>query len=325
MGELILFTGDTDNVPAHIRNAFGTPDSNTDLSSGVGTSYPIVSIKGKVFHVARGDERTLITNDDGDAKGSIEVVILQANPGISKVYYPGGYVEGSEEKPTCYSNSGKEPGADAQDPQSAKCATCPHNAWGSRITENGAKGKACSDSRRLAIASIHDLEDPMLMRVPAATLKELTAYADLLTKRKVPYKAVVTKISFDHSVAHPKLVFKPVRFLSDIEADVVIGVLERSVITEITGMAPAQETLEIAGTPPAKLMDQSKPKPTAVKKHTATEAEVEEALEPKKAEKTEPAPAPKPKAEQKPKAAPKVVDADEESLDDILAGLENDD
>ena len=325
---VILFNGDSGHLPSHIVNAFGNPDTNTDLSSGVGTSYPIISIKGKVFHVAQGDERTLITNDDGDAKGSIEVVILQANPGISKVYYPGGYVEGSEEKPTCYSNDGKAPAADAQELQCTKCAICPNNAWGSRTTESGAKGKACSDSRRLAVAALNDLENPMLLRVPAATLKELTGYADLLTRRKVPYKAVVTKISFDHSVAHPKLVFKPVRFLTDVEADIVIDVLQRPVIAEITGMnTTAHETLEIEGTPPAKLMDQSKPKPTVVKKHTATEAEVEEVLEKKPApeKKAEPKPETvKPKAEPKPKAA-KVVEADEESLDDILAGLEQDD
>jgi hypothetical protein len=331
MGELILFANDTGVIPHHLTRAFGTPDTNTDLSSGVGTSYPIISIKGKVFHVAQGDERTLITNDDGDAKGSIEVVILQANPGISKVYYPGGYVEGSEEKPACYSNNGKEPAADAQEPQCTKCAICPNNAWGSRVTESGAKGKACSDSRRLAVASLNDLENPMLLRVPAATLKELTGYADLLTRRKVPYKAVVTKIAFDHSVAHPKLTFKPTRFLSDVEADIVIDVLQRPVIAEITGMnTPTHDVLEIEGTPPAKLMDQSKPKPTVVKKHTATEAEVEEVLEKKPdPKKTEPDPKPKadakPKAEAKPKAAPKVVEADEETLDDILAGLENDD
>jgi len=330
MGELVLFTGDTGRVPDHIRNAFGTPDDNDDMSSGVGSSYPIISIKGKVFHIVSGDERTLVTNDEGEAKGSIEVAILKSNPHISKVFYPGGYVEGSEDKPMCYSNDGQAPAPDAQEPQCTKCSLCPHNAWGSRITESGAKGKACSDSRRLAVASINDLETPMLLRVPAATLKELAAYAEFMKRRKVPYKAVVTKISFDHSVAHPKLVFKATRFISDVEADIIVDVLQRSVIDEIAGTnAPTQEVLEIEGTPSPKLMDQ--PKTTAAPKVAAKPKpapEPEPELEPKveAKPKAEPKAAAKPKAEAKPKAAPKVVEIDgDETLDDILAGLDNDD
>jgi hypothetical protein len=345
MGDIVLFQGDNGNLPAHIANAFGTPD-NSDLSSGIGTGYPIISIKGKVFHVVQGDDRQLVTNEDGDAKSSIDAVILKANPGVSKVYYRGGYVEGSDDKPACYSNDGKAPALDAQEPQCSKCAICPHNAWGSRVTETGAKGKACSDSRRLAVAPLGDLENPMLLRIPAATLKDLTAYAGLLTRRGVKYQAVVTKIGFDHSVAHPKLTFKPTRFLSDVEAGIVVDVLERPVLAEIVGLAQEQgEVLDIAGTPPKALMkpepEKTKPAPAkAQPKHLVPEADAEEVLEPKPAPKADAASkaemngrepkaaapkAAKPAAAKPATAKPvKVVDNDE-SLDDILASLENDD
>jgi hypothetical protein len=344
MGEVVLFQGDNGKLPAHIQNAFGTPAENSDLSSGIGGSFPVISIKGKVFHVCQGDDRQLVANDEGDAKSSIDVVIYKANPGVSKVYYPGGYVEGSEDKPTCYSNNGIAPALDAQEPQCTKCAICPHNAWGSRITENGAKGKACSDSRRLAVAPLGDLENPMLLRIPAATLKDLTGYANLLTRRGVPYKAVVTKIGFDHSVAHPKLTFKPTRFLSDVEAEIVVDVLERPVIAEIVGLAPEEgQTLDIEGTPPKALMKSEPEKkttpPKTQAKHLATVEDAEQLLEDPK-----PATEPEPKQEAAPpaqmngrtrkpaaakpaaaKPAAKVVADTDQSLDDILASLEDDD
>jgi hypothetical protein len=319
--DLILF--ENSQLPAHLRAAFGDSDSNTDLSSGISTGYPIVSIKGKVFHVVQGDERTLLTNDDGDAKGSIEVVILKSNKHVSKVYYPSGYVEGSDAKPDCYSNNGETPGSDAVNPQSVKCATCPHNAWGSRITENGTKGKACSDSRRIAVASIYDLSDPMLLRIPAATLKELTIYADMLTKRKVPYRAIVTKIGFDHDVAHPKLTFKPTRFLTNAEAAVVVDVLSGTVVDDIIGRVSSEAPLEIAGTPPAALMTEELK--TTVKTVTAKAEVVEaEVVEAKPAPKPEPKSTPRPRAEPKLKPSPKVVEEDAD-LDSILASLESDD
>jgi hypothetical protein len=336
MGELTLF--DSGAVPAHIANIFGDAGINDDLSAGVGVSFPIISIKGKTFHVVSGDERTLITNDDGDAKGSIEVVILKSNRAISKVFYANGYVEGSNEKPTCSSNDGIAPAADALEPQCNKCQICPQNVWGSRTTESGAKGKMCSDSRRIAVASPNDLENPMLLRVPAATLKELTAYSDMLTRRRVPYKAVITKIGFDHSVAHPKLTFKAVRFLTNAEAEVVVEVLERPIIDEIVGLARSEPVLDIAGAPPALLMGAPKTTAKTTAKSaiknavTVTEAEIAEVLdpnaEPEPEQKTAPKAAPKPaaKAAPKPAAKPvlKVVE-DDASLTDILNSLESDD
>ena len=328
MSNLSLFENSA-NVPAHIAKRFGDVAINNDLSANVGGGgYPVISYKGKVWHVVRGDERTLITNDEGEPRASLEVVILKANPNLSKIYYVGGYEEGSKEKPTCYSNDGITPARDAQDQQAAKCAICPHNAWGSRVTENGAKGKACSDSRRIAVAPIGDLENPMLLRIPAATLKELTAYADMLNRRKAPYKAIVTKIGFDHTVAHQKLTFKALRWLTDEEADVVADVLEREVVRNIVGM---EADLDLEGAPPARLMDQAneiaKPKPTAVKakpvKHEVSEDEVEAAFEPV-AQQPEPTPEPAPKAEKKSKVATIIEEADA-SLDDILASLGVDD
>jgi hypothetical protein len=341
MSDLIPF--ESGNVPAHIARLFG--DSNEDLTANVSSGgFPVISYKGKVWHVARGGERTLVTNADGEPRSSIDVVILKGNPNISKIYYAGGYQEGSSDKPTCYSNNGIEPEADAVAQQATKCAICPHNMWGSRITESGAKGKECSDSRRLAVAPMADLENPMLLRIPAATLKDLTEYANMLNRRRAAYNAVVTRIGFDHTVAYQKLTFKPIRFLTEEEAATVVEVLDRDVIQNILGMAPTTKVVELPA-PAQEAMDtapdaaQTTPSRSAqaASKFTASAEEIdavfEEAVSPAPAPTPPPTRAPepelaKPPAEEKPKTAPKaqvtIVDEADASLDAILATLDDD-
>ena len=206
---------ETTSLPAFLQETFGITN---DLIVSGGGGYPTVSIKGKVFTLKRGDEKTLITNADDEPARSLEVVILKAGPAgdkLAKVYYKSGYTEGSDAKPLCYSNDGIAPSINATEPQCKTCAACPQNVWGSHVSEDGKKGKACSDSKRLAIAPAGQINDPMLLRVPAASLKALTAFGQQLAKRGVPYQAVVAKIGFDYSVAHPALTFKPVGFVDE--------------------------------------------------------------------------------------------------------------
>lgn len=236
MSKELSILDDTMQLPAHLRAAEELLDSNNELSGGVGMGYPVISYKGKSWAVNAGGQRQVILDPrTGDPAGSIELVILKANPHLSKVYYPSGYVEGSEEKPACYSNDGIAPAADALNPQSNKCATCPNNAWGSRTTENGSKAKACADSRRLAVAPAGELDRPMLLRVPAATLRDLAQYGEALKRRRAPYQAVVTKIGFDPSVAHPQFVFKAQRWLTEAEFAKVNELLGSEVVSQIVG------------------------------------------------------------------------------------------
>ena len=222
------------------------------LGSAPSGGFPSISIKGKVFHKIQGDEKELITKPgEEEPAASIEVVIIARNPHRSKVFYATGYTEGSDAKPTCYSNNGIGPEADASEPQAKKCATCAHNQWGARISENGSKGKACSDSQRLAVAPVGMINDPMMIRVPAGSLKALDAFGDTLVKRGVPYQLVTTRIGFDYSVAHPALTFKPVGMLDEATALKVSEVASTDVIQQIIGVVgftprAAQEQVEEA-------------------------------------------------------------------------------
>lgn len=303
-------------LPAYLKQV-DVATLNSDLTSHAGGGFPAISIKGKVFAVVRDGEREVLRNpkDPDSAATSLDVVLLKANKGTSKVFYLKGYnPEQSEgQKPDCYSPDGIAPAADAQNKQAKKCATCPHNQWGSRITEKGAsKGKACNDTVRMAVAAAGLLNDPMLLRVPPASIRALGEYGQTLAKRGVAYNMVVTKIAFDMDAESPKLTFKPVGFLDDAAYAEVQETVESDIVANILGAsfnaveAPPAEDTEVPDEAPAPA---AKPKPAA--KPAPVEVEEE-------------APAPVAKPKPAAKAAPKPAPV-EDDLDLDLDGISFDD
>lgn len=318
MTNLIPF--ESAKLPASIAAAFNI--SFDDFSSGQRGGFPVISIKGKVFHIKRGEEKVLVTKPDApdEPAASIEVVVIKTHPGVAKTYYVKGFTEGNADKPDCYSNDGVAPAADAQVAQAKKCANCPHNQWGSKITEDGKKAKACADVKRLAVAPAGQLNDPMLLRVPAASLKSWDAYVDMLKKRGVPPPAVITKIGFDYTVAHPALTFKPMGILGDAESLATVKeTMDSDTVQSIIGGAPAgvvddepfdQSSPAKAEPEAPKPRAAAKPKADAVSKVVAEAEATPEPTRQVKVEAEEPAP----------KAAAKVVEV-EDSLADELDGL----
>jgi hypothetical protein len=212
------------------------------------SGFDVLSIKSKVFTRVSGDIKETINNDDGEPARNIETVIVAVNPHKSKVYYKGGYTEGSTDKPLCYSNNGIGPEADAQEPQAKKCATCPHNVFGSKITESGKKAKACGDSMRIAVAPADLSTDPMLLRVPAATLALLGQYGAFLAGKGYEPHEVVTRIGFDYTVAYPALTFKAVGFIEEgcEVAEKITALKDTDLVKQIIGVlaTPGAEDVE---------------------------------------------------------------------------------
>ena len=315
-------------LPAYLKS-FNVSELNSDLTAHAGGGFPVISIKGKVFAIVKDGERTVLPNpkDPDSPASSIDVVLLKANKGTSKVFYLKGYDKDTSEgqKPDCYSGDGIEPAADAQNKQSKKCATCPHNQWGSRITEKGAsKGKACADTVRMAVAAAGQLNEPMLLRVPPASIRGLGEYGQMLAKRGVGYNMVVTKVAFDMEAESPKLTFKPVGFLDDtafgevqeiIATDTVTNILGASVVPSAAEATPAEAEMDeaLSGTPPkAAKAAPEKAAATITKDKQVNDAEVAAAI----------AAAEKPKAAAKP-AAGKVTVAADDDID--LDGISFDD
>lgn len=318
MNNVVPFSNNT--LPAYLKAVAVGNELTANVGSG---GFPVMSIKGKTFALVKGGERETLMNpnDPDEVATSIHVVILKANPSLSKVWYAKGYVEGSDAKPDCFSHDGVVPDPSVEHPQSKKCTTCPKNEWGSKITEDGKKGRACADSRRLAIANVDTLDNPILLRAPAATLKPLAEYGTELAKRNIPYNAVLTKIGFDSEASSPKLTFKAVGFLSEPQYAQVQAVLEEDVVTSILGKAgeapmPEGEAASEPEAAPVEKPKAAKPveKPKAAKpveKPAAkvTEDEVAAIVEP----------------EAKPKAAAKEAAGDAliDELDSLLNELDD--
>lgn len=313
------------SLPAHLASLFGGAAAS-DLTANVGSGgFPFLSIKGKVWTIVRGkDDRTVVTNADGDPRSSIEAVVIKANPHLSKVYYARGYEEGSDAKPDCYSADGIAPAADSEAPQAKKCAVCPHNQWGSKVTEQGGKGKACSDSRRIAVAPVGQINDPMLVRVPAASLRPLAEYGSALMKKGIPYQAVVTKIGFDPEAASPKLTFKFVGFLTPEQAQQVKTVMDTDIVNQIIGGNGGVVVEEESAPAPAPArLPQVKPSKPAAAKAAVTADDIKVPT-PKASTATKAAATFGGAETSPPKAeAPKVADDLEAALDSVL-GAEDD-
>jgi hypothetical protein len=285
MSNIIPF--ESGNLPAYFKEV-DVASLNTDLTNHSGGGFPIISIKGKIFTVVRDGVRTVLPNpkDPDSPATAIDVVVVKANKGTSKVFYAGGYSEGGDQKkPDCFSNTGDRPDPSVKSPQSKSCATCPHNQWGSRTGENGGKGKSCQDSVRIAIAAPGMLNDPMLLRVPPASIRALGEFGQACAKRGLPYNAVVTKLGFDMESPTPKLVFRPVGMLDDKGFAQVQDVANGDTVASILGKVGSAEAL---------------PAPTA-----KVEAPVEEA------------PAPKVAAAPKKKVEVKEIDTSDLNLDDL--------
>jgi hypothetical protein len=251
-----------------ISSVFANVTPNDELSAGVHGGFGIVGYKGKTWSLRHRGEETKLMREDGDGpRSSIEVVILKSSAHIAKIFYEAGYVEGSTAAPDCFSTNGVTPDVSSAKKQAATCATCPKNAWGSRVTPAGKQGKACSDSKRLAVSPLNDIKNeafggPLLLRVPAASLQDLAGYGQKMNALGYPYFAVATRVSFDPAEAYPKFLFKAIRPLTDEEAKLVLElrdspqvarILSESEFTPAAVEAPKQALQSAFEQPPAQI------------------------------------------------------------------------
>lgn len=289
--------------------------------------FPVVSIKGKVFHVVRDGERTLVTKPgEDDPASALEVIIVGANPHRSRVYYKSGYEEGSNAKPDCYSNDGKAPATDATSPQSKSCATCVHSQYGSKVSESGQKGFACANSQRIAVAPVGQINDPMLLRIPGASLSKFTEFVKEVARAGYDLDEITTKVGFDYSVAHPALTFKATGVLPDEMLAAVREQGKSELVGQIVGTVEMPHRDEEEFQSPA-VADLPKREPKLEAKVGAT-AELDEvvakaAAKPKAKVKTEDEVAEAPKKAAKP--AVTTVESMGDDLDALLDGTDFDD
>ena len=269
MSDLTLFKG---GLPAYLKDA--TDDATNALAGtgdgGLGARR--ISIKGGVFREFIGGKEYRVSEER-----SMSVVIIKAAPKVSRIFYAGTYVEGETVSPTCWSADSQRPDEKVKEKQSATCLTCPQNIKGSGQGDS----RACRYQQRLAVVldgEVDKEEVYQLVLPPTSVFGDgekgklpLQAYARHLKNHGTPITGVVTEMRFDTASPTPKLIFKPVRPVSEEEFEIIQTLKDSSEAT-------AAITLTVAQTDGVK----DKPKLGFAKPaQKAEEAEVVE--EPKKA------------------------------------------
>ena len=209
------------NVPAFARNA-ELSATTLALAGGVNTGAGIkrVSIKGGVFRLLSGGKEVASIEDR-----HLDVIVVKAAPKVSRIFYAGSYdKDAAAAAPDCTSADGEKPDAGVRNKQSSSCSTCPQNIAGSG---NG-QSRACRYQQRLAVVLANNPEgDVLQVTLPATSIfgkeegdkRPLQAYARYMAAQTPPVNldAIVTRMKFDTKAESPKLIFAPVRWLTDDE------------------------------------------------------------------------------------------------------------
>lgn len=164
----------------------------------------------------------------GDAvRGEINVIIVDALPKVSRVFYAGKYDPNAKPTlPDCWSNLGDKPEAGSPNPQANNCTECPQNIKGSG--ENG--GRSCRFQRRIAVLVEGDPTGEVYQfNVPAKSLfgkgsgnvHPFESYVKYLLANGESPDTVVTNISYDLNADSMELLFTPLRSIDDDEYQMV--------------------------------------------------------------------------------------------------------
>ena len=176
-----------------------------------------ISIRDGVF--------TCIEEESSSVRGTVvEGVILTAAP-VSRTYYPNTYNPEAPAKPICWSSDTRNsrPDQEIVEKQSSNCLTCEKNIKGS----GQGNSRACRFHQRVAFCFVDKenfVPEVYQLQLPATSVfgKDphkmcMQAYLKHLNANSAPLVSVVTNISFDKASSLPKLVFNPVRPLTEEE------------------------------------------------------------------------------------------------------------
>lgn len=205
------------DVPSYLMKPEFMAASNSDLMAGLPQGgFPLVGLKGTRFVIKNEGTETVLPSNE------ITVVMLAAKPNLDKAYYAGKFDPNSTEakSPDCYSVDGIRPDNSATMKQSAACAGCPMNEFGSGVDASGnpGKGKACKDTKMIALFTNNGVYG---FKVPPASLKALGAYIKTLTSRGVAATSCFTLIGFDPNFSYPVLTFNFGGFLTEAQAGII--------------------------------------------------------------------------------------------------------
>jgi len=244
-----LLIPDRTSIPSYILDPTLAKQANDEAAAGISTGMPPrLKLSGKQFTlVDSGGEETpfpagkMVIGPDENAY--LPMVVLRARKPLQKTWYATAFNPGEEGKsPDCFSTDGERPDPTSLAVQSDLCATCPHNQFGSGTDQNGnaTKGKACADSKLLAIfipGSRKTETDPKVyqFKIPPASLKNFGLYVKQLSAAGIPLGTAQTLVGFDPAQTFPVVIFK------------FGGFLPEASLPKLSELAALPETEDIIG------------------------------------------------------------------------------
>ena len=198
------------SVPEYLRQPAVAEGADAFTGGIGGARGPHVTFRqGRFFLVGTDGVEQAVNLFDPQLGPYIDLIMVDASPTISKIYYEGTYVPGENTPPTCFSNDGKFPDASSPAVQAPSCAACPWNVWGSETTQTGKQAKACSDRKQLAVLNLYDLKGPLYaLSLSPSNLKPFAEYASQLAGRGIPIRGMVTRIAANPA-AQGAMLFQP--------------------------------------------------------------------------------------------------------------------
>ena len=191
----------------------GVDEITRRLLGGGGTPIKRISIKGGKWRMMMSGEQIATSNSD-----TLDVVIVNAAPHVSRSWYKEGYTGKNPGAPDCWSNDGIAPDKSIKEAQHHNCAECPQNIKGSGQGES----RACRHFRRLAVALAHDLHgDVYQLQLASKSIfgkgdldhMPFDQFAKYVGSQGYNLNTLVTEMRFDEDSDTAKLFFRPVRFL----------------------------------------------------------------------------------------------------------------
>ena len=283
MSNLAIFGGAA--VPSFARNNELSETAKALMGGAAGVSTKRISIKGGVFRLVAGGKEVASIEER-----HLDVIVVKAAPKVSRMFYAGSYDKDAvAAPPDCWSNDGEKPDATASNKQSVTCMACPQNVAGS----GQGNSRACRFQQRLAVVLANNPEgDVLQLTLPATSVfgkeegdkRPLQAFVRYLAVQNPPInpEQIVTRMKFDTKVESPKLVFAPVRWLTDDEYAVVKTQSESDEAKRAVVMTVAQSDgakaapLKLEGKPlAAPAAEEEAPAPKAKAKPAPVEAEAE--------------------------------------------------
>lgn len=199
------------SVPDYLKEV--EMDDMTKRYSSINTSKKI-SIRGRVFRLmVNGKE---ISKNENNA---MNVVIVAGGKDIARYYHAKKYTAGDTSPPDCFSNDGIAPDPASYSPQSTTCEACPQNIKGSGEGDS----RACRFQQRLAVVLAEYIEgDVYELALPSKSLfgrgdlqkMPFQQYAKYVGAQGRNINTLVTEMRFDSDSDTPKLVFRPLRYLT---------------------------------------------------------------------------------------------------------------